>query len=115
MSSVSGRFLYQFGITAAVAVMVSLLVSFTLTPMMSARLLRSPKSNNNGNNGNTEEAPRSRGGFYRWLDEGVIEGTQLGSARYVSVVSLVRHLGPEAAKALGLIVTDVAVKPPEAA
>ncbi|HWE95340.1 MAG TPA: efflux RND transporter permease subunit [Tepidisphaeraceae bacterium] len=40
MSSVSGRFLYQFGITAAVAVMVSLLVSFTLTPMMSARLLR---------------------------------------------------------------------------
>ena len=32
MSSISGRFLYQFGITAAVAVMVSLLVSFTLTP-----------------------------------------------------------------------------------
>ena len=40
MSSISGRFLYQFGITAAVSVMVSLLVSFTLTPMMSARLLR---------------------------------------------------------------------------
>ncbi len=40
MSSISGRFLYQFGITAAAAVMVSLLVSFTLTPMMSARLLR---------------------------------------------------------------------------
>ena len=41
MSSISGRFLYQFGITAAVAVLVSLLVSFTLTPMMSARLFRS--------------------------------------------------------------------------
>ncbi|HSI33156.1 MAG TPA: efflux RND transporter permease subunit [Tepidisphaeraceae bacterium] len=40
MSSISGRFLYQFGITAAVAVMVSLLVSFTLTPMMSARMLK---------------------------------------------------------------------------
>ena len=39
MSSIAGRFLYQFGITAAVAIMVSLLVSFTLTPMMSARLL----------------------------------------------------------------------------
>ncbi len=38
MSSISGRFLYQFGFTAAVAVLVSLLVSFTLTPMMSARL-----------------------------------------------------------------------------
>ena len=32
MSSVSGRFLYQFGLTAAVSVLVSLLVSFTLTP-----------------------------------------------------------------------------------
>ena len=32
MSSISGRFLYQFGLTAAVAVLVSLLVSFTLTP-----------------------------------------------------------------------------------
>src|SRR4029434_5973033 len=40
MSSISGRFLYQFGIPAAVAVLVSLLVSFTLTPTMSARLLR---------------------------------------------------------------------------
>ncbi|MDB4975246.1 MAG: acrB [Myxococcaceae bacterium] len=40
MSSISGRFLYQFGITAAVAILVSLFVSFTLTPMMSARLLR---------------------------------------------------------------------------
>jgi HAE1 family hydrophobic/amphiphilic exporter-1 len=39
MSSISGRFLFQFGLTAAVAVLVSLLVSFTLTPMMSARLL----------------------------------------------------------------------------
>ena len=69
MSSISGRFLYQFGITAAVAVMVSLLVSFTLTPMMSARLLRvvKPKS---GNGNNKEEAPQSRGGFYRRIDEG---------------------------------------------
>src|SRR5678815_1128387 len=40
MSSISGRFLYQFGITAAAAVLVSLLVSFTLTPTMSARLLQ---------------------------------------------------------------------------
>src|SRR5207244_108209 len=40
MSSISGRFLYQFGLTAAVSVLVSLLVSFSLTPMMCARLLR---------------------------------------------------------------------------
>jgi HAE1 family hydrophobic/amphiphilic exporter-1 len=48
MSSVSGRFLYQFGITAAVAVMVSLLVSFTLTPMMSSRMLRREDAGGHG-------------------------------------------------------------------
>jgi HAE1 family hydrophobic/amphiphilic exporter-1 len=62
MSSVSGRFLYQFGITAAVAIMVSLVVSFTLTPMMSARLLRGETSHS----GHGEAA--SRGGFYSHID-----------------------------------------------
>jgi hydrophobic/amphiphilic exporter-1 (mainly G- bacteria), HAE1 family len=40
LSSITGRFLYQFGITAAVAVLMSLLVSFTLTPAMCARLVK---------------------------------------------------------------------------
>jgi HAE1 family hydrophobic/amphiphilic exporter-1 len=64
MSSISGRFLYQFGLTAAVAVLVSLLVSFTLTPMMSARLLRgqAPASRDD------HDSARSRGGFYTWID-----------------------------------------------
>jgi hydrophobic/amphiphilic exporter-1 (mainly G- bacteria), HAE1 family len=61
MSSISGRFLYQFGLTAAVAIMVSLLVSFTLTPMMSARLLRLKDTA-----GDHEAA--SRRGFYKYLD-----------------------------------------------
>ncbi len=59
MSSISGRFLYQFGITAAVAVLVSLLVSFTLTPMMSARLLKPEKKDASHN---------SRRGFYHLID-----------------------------------------------
>ncbi|MBI5906330.1 MAG: efflux RND transporter permease subunit [Deltaproteobacteria bacterium] len=67
MSSISGRFLYQFGITAAVAVMVSLLVSFTLTPMMSARLLGRGGAEGTGV---PDGAPRSRAGFYRLLDAG---------------------------------------------
>jgi hydrophobic/amphiphilic exporter-1 (mainly G- bacteria), HAE1 family len=62
MSSISGRFLYQFGLTASVAIMVSLLVSFTLTPMMSARLLRASDAH-----GHEAEA-KSRGGFYSWID-----------------------------------------------
>ena len=48
MSSISGRFLYQFGITASAAILVSLLVSFTLTPMMSARLLEGPRAPRGG-------------------------------------------------------------------
>src|SRR6266850_2290971 len=66
MSSISGRFLYQFGLTAAVSVMVSLLVSFTLTPMMCARLLRAEDA---GGHGDGHEAA-SRRGFYRYIDTG---------------------------------------------
>ncbi len=36
MSGIIGKFFFQFGITVAVAVMVSLFVSFTLDPMLSA-------------------------------------------------------------------------------
>jgi HAE1 family hydrophobic/amphiphilic exporter-1 len=59
MSSVSGRFLYQFGFTAAVAILVSLLVSFTLTPMMSARMLRAGDAEGDGHG-----TAASRRGFY---------------------------------------------------
>jgi HAE1 family hydrophobic/amphiphilic exporter-1 len=62
MSSIAGRFLYQFGITAAAAVMVSMLVSFTLTPMMCSRMLRV--------SGAGHDVARSRQGFYRWIDGG---------------------------------------------
>jgi HAE1 family hydrophobic/amphiphilic exporter-1 len=66
MSSVSGRFLYQFGLTAGVSVMVSLLVSFTLTPMMSARLLRAEDVAAGGGH----DGAGSRRGFYAWIDRG---------------------------------------------
>ena len=63
MSSIAGRFLYQFGITAGVAVMVSLLVSFTLTPLMSARLFNLGEVSQS-----THGGPKSRGGFYGWTE-----------------------------------------------
>src|SRR5437868_8866212 len=59
MSSVSGRFLYSFGITAAVAILVSLLVSFSLTPMMSSRMLSVHHAAGEKD---------SRSGFYAWID-----------------------------------------------
>ena len=59
MSSISGRFLYSFGFTATVAILVSLLVSFSLTPMMSSRMLKP---------GNDASHKDSRGGFYAKVD-----------------------------------------------
>ncbi len=86
MSSISGRFLYQFGLTAGVAVMVSLLVSFTLTPMMSARLLRP-----DGAASGAEHEAASRGGFYRRLDRAYLIGLGWAMRRrlVVSLVALV--------------------------
>lgn len=43
MSGIIGKFFYQFGITVAVAVLVSLFVSFTLDPMLSAVWRDPPK------------------------------------------------------------------------
>src|SRR5512142_280876 len=40
MEGIMGRFLYQFGVTVAVAVLISYLVSMTLTPMLSARVIK---------------------------------------------------------------------------
>ena len=94
MSSISGRFLYQFGLTAAVAVLVSLLVSFTLTPMMSARLLRAEDAaashgpDGHGPVGHGRAA--SRGGFYARVDRvyGRLLSWAMGHRRTVAWVAL---------------------------
>ncbi|MCA1576816.1 MAG: efflux RND transporter permease subunit [Acidobacteria bacterium] len=91
MSSISGRFLYQFGITAAVAIMVSLLVSFTLTPMMSSRLIRVSDAK-----GGHDEAA-SRKGFYRWIDAG-----------YSGLLAFaMRHRLAVALLSLGVVLTSI--------
>ncbi|MCA8983757.1 MAG: efflux RND transporter permease subunit [Planctomycetaceae bacterium] len=61
LSSVTGRLLYQFGLTATVAILVSMLVSFSLTPMMCSKLLRPGMVN--------PDNPASRSGFYRWVEK----------------------------------------------
>jgi hydrophobic/amphiphilic exporter-1 (mainly G- bacteria), HAE1 family len=45
MQGIVGRFMSSFGLTASFAVGVSLIVSFTLTPMLAARLIKKPKEN----------------------------------------------------------------------
>lgn len=62
ISSVAGRMLFEFGLTATVAILVSMVVSFSLTPMMCSRLLRPVASRG--------EVAASRRGFYRWIEQG---------------------------------------------
>jgi HAE1 family hydrophobic/amphiphilic exporter-1 len=40
MKGLIGRFFFEFGITVSVAVLISMLVSFTLTPMLSGRMMK---------------------------------------------------------------------------
>jgi hydrophobic/amphiphilic exporter-1 (mainly G- bacteria), HAE1 family len=56
MQGIVGKFMSSFGLTASFAVAISLLVSFTLTPMLAARLIKRPKSKLVGE----EEIPGSR-------------------------------------------------------
>ncbi|XXX80953.1 efflux RND transporter permease subunit [Sorangium sp. So ce134] len=98
MSSISGRFLFQFGITATVAILVSLLVSFSLTPMMSARLLRKEASRaHQAAAAGGEGEAATRPGFYGRLE-----------ARYMGALAFaMRHRALVAVSAL--LVTASAV------
>ena len=91
MSSISGRFLFQFGITAAAAVLVSLIVSFTLTPMMSARLLRASSAADAGHG--------SRRGFYGKL-EGVYAWLLARAMRFRPIVVVIALLVVASSKPL---------------
>ena len=44
MGGIIGRFFYQFGVTVSIAVLISMFVSFTLDPMLSAHWAEKPKS-----------------------------------------------------------------------
>ena len=68
MSGMVGRFMQSFGLTMAFAVMVSLFVSFTLTPMMSAYWLKpQPKGAHRDSKHNKLFDPLDRG-YTRMLD-----------------------------------------------
>jgi HAE1 family hydrophobic/amphiphilic exporter-1 len=72
LSSVTGRMLFQFGITATVAILVSMFISFTLTPMMCSLLLKKPKQKSQGHHGAS-----SRSGFYGWIEAGYMYSLRL--------------------------------------
>ncbi len=67
MSGRVGRFFQSFGLTVACAVLVSLLVSFTLTPMLCSRFLRlRPKHSPSRERGFYAAIDRAYGWLLRW-------------------------------------------------
>ena len=60
MSGYAKRFINPFGWTIAFAILVSMLVSFTLTPMLSSRFLKLSDA--------TADLKTKERGFFHWLD-----------------------------------------------
>ena len=68
MGGISGRFMSSFGFTASFAIAVSLLVSFTLTPMLSARLIKRSKDRKTSDGDTPVHTDSKESRFYRPID-----------------------------------------------
>ncbi|WP_438000189.1 efflux RND transporter permease subunit [Sorangium sp. So ce185] len=85
MSGIVGRFLNSFGLTMAFSILVSLIVSFTLTPMLSARWLKKPDK------GGSHSSKESR--FYGPIERGYMSLLRWSMAhRWVIVLASVLAL-----------------------
>jgi hydrophobic/amphiphilic exporter-1 (mainly G- bacteria), HAE1 family len=103
LGGIPGRFLQSFGVTAAVSIMVSLLVSFTLTPMLSSRFIRMrdvEKSNA------TEHGSSKESKLYRWIEDTYIVALEwslahrktlvlVGVLTFLSIIPLGARIGKD--------------------
>ena len=97
MQGIVGRFMSSFGLTASFAVGVSLIVSFTLTPMLAARLIKKKKELPNSDteeirgDGMLEEKKKSDThytGWFRAVDRGYAFLLRFSMAHRWVIVSL---------------------------
>ena len=99
MTGQVGRYFYSFGITSAAAILISMLVSFTLTPTLCSMWLKRDDSVRHGT------SSKSRG-FYAWLDARYGRMLQwalthrlamagIAGAVAVSAILLYPHIGKE--------------------
>jgi HAE1 family hydrophobic/amphiphilic exporter-1 len=88
MKGIVGRFFFQFGLTVSFAVAISMLVSFTLTPMMASRLLKAEHAQRN-------VVSRAIGRVLDWMDQGygVVIRTALRRRAVTLVVALLALVG----------------------
>jgi len=91
MGGIVGRFLKSFGITMSATILVSMIISFSLTPMLAARWLKQKRS------GKLPVPPArkaaSRGGVYAWIEGGYMALLRLALRhRWVVVLGVVGML-----------------------
>jgi HAE1 family hydrophobic/amphiphilic exporter-1 len=121
LGGIPGRFLQSFGVTAAVAIMVSLLVSFTLTPMLSSRFIRI--ADGEGESKRVHHGSKESR-FYRWLENMYIGSLEWSLAHrktmvlictltFLSIFPLGRRIGVDFFPADDQDEFEVVVKTPE--
>ena len=84
MGGIVGRFFSSFGLTVAFAVLMSLFVSFTLTPMLCSRFLKLEP-------GEAGHAKSKSGFVYRIVDGGygwLLAVAPCGSSRWSSLLTI---------------------------
>ena len=121
MGGIVGRFLKSFGITMSATILVSMIISFSLTPMLAARWLKLKRLEAAGDSDNDNSAERrrqrrrqagglaarhaaakSRGGVYHWIESGYMTLLRFSlRRRWVVVVVRRGHVGPVAGSAEG--------------
>jgi HAE1 family hydrophobic/amphiphilic exporter-1 len=118
LGGIPGRFLQSFGVTAAVAIMVSLLVSFTLTPMLSSRFIKIREESGASHHRSKES------GFYRWIENRYIGALEwslshrktmvvLCTLTFLSIFPLGRSIGMDFFPADDQDEFEVVIKTPE--
>ena len=70
MGGIVGRFMTSFGFTMSFAILVSLLVSFTLTPMLAARWIKMRPRHETADGREVDEQTSKDARFFRPLDHG---------------------------------------------
>jgi HAE1 family hydrophobic/amphiphilic exporter-1 len=90
MGGIVGRFMTSFGFTMSFAILVSLVVSFTLTPMLAARWIKMKPKREDAKGHAIDEKTSREGGFFGTLDRGYtsILGWSLAHRGIVAGVAL---------------------------
>ena len=83
MGGIIGRFFSSFGFTASFAIAVSLLVSFTLTPMLCARFIKF-KPKEGGEGGHSSKDSR----FFKFLDRHYTQMLEWSMAHRKTMVAI---------------------------